>query len=76
MGELSRLTQQAIADRALGMDLAVSKDCRDPSHVDTSDARLMAVEALLDVRKRKPYWTCSAWRSADGVISATARCHN
>ncbi|MEO8484969.1 MAG: amidohydrolase family protein [Betaproteobacteria bacterium] len=58
-GELKpTLTQEAIAARALAYcDLAVSKGMLAiRSHVDTSDSRLLAVEALLDVQKRvKPY---------------------
>ena len=58
-GELKpTLTHEAIAERALAYcDWAVGKGLLAiRSHVDTSDPRLVAVEALLDVRQRvKPY---------------------
>ena len=58
-GELKpRLTQEAVAERALRYcDLAVSQGLLAVrSHVDVCDDRLLAVEALLDVKKRvKPY---------------------
>ena len=58
-GELKpTLTQEAIVDRALVYcDWAVGKGLLAiRSHVDTSDPRLLAVEALLQVRERvKPY---------------------
>jgi len=58
-GELKpTLTQDAIVGRALAYcDWAVAKGLLAiRSHVDTSDPRLLAVEALLDVRERvKPY---------------------
>jgi cytosine/creatinine deaminase len=58
-GELKpHLTQEALVDRALQYcDWAVGKGLLAiRSHVDTSDERLLAVEALLDVKKRvAPY---------------------
>src|SRR6185369_9982689 len=58
-GELKpALTQEAIVDRALAYcDWAVGKGLLAiRSHVDVCDPRLMAVDALLDVRKRvAPY---------------------
>jgi cytosine deaminase len=58
-GELKPLlTHQAVADRALRYcDLAVSQGLLAVrSHVDICDDRLLAVEALVDVRQRvKPY---------------------
>ena len=58
-GELKpQLTQEAVAERALKYcDLAVSQGLLAVrSHVDVCDDRLLAVEALLDVRKNvKPY---------------------
>ena len=80
-GELKpTLTQQAIADRALAYcDLAVSKGLLAiRSHVDTSDARLLAVEALLDVQKRvKPYLDLQLVAfPQDGVLRAPGALHN
>ncbi len=58
-GELKpHLTQEAVAERALRYcDLAVSQGLLAVrSHVDVCDDRLVAVEALLDVKKKvKPY---------------------
>lgn len=58
-GELKpTLTQDAVIERALAYcDWAVARGLLAiRSHVDTSDARLLAVEALLDVKKRvAPY---------------------
>ncbi|MBL8338735.1 MAG: amidohydrolase family protein [Rhodoferax sp.] len=58
-GELKpHLTQQAVVDRALAYcDWAVARGLLAiRSHVDTSDPRLLAVEALLEVRRRvAPY---------------------
>ncbi len=58
-GELRpTLTQEAISERALAYcDWAVAKGLLAiRSHVDTSDPRLLAVEALLDVKRRvAPY---------------------
>jgi cytosine deaminase len=58
-GELKpQLTHEAVAERALRYcDLAVSQGLLAVrSHVDVCDDRLLAVEALLEVRKRvKPY---------------------
>jgi cytosine/creatinine deaminase len=58
-GELKpELTHEAVAERALRYcDLAVSQGLLAVrSHVDVCDDRLLAVEALLDVKKRvKPY---------------------
>jgi cytosine deaminase len=58
-GELKpRLTHEAVAERAMRYcDLAVSQGLMAiRSHVDVCDDRLLAVEALLDVKKRvKPY---------------------
>ncbi|HZZ63726.1 MAG TPA: amidohydrolase family protein [Roseiarcus sp.] len=58
-GELKpRLTHEAVAERALRYcDLAVSQGLLAVrSHVDVCDDRLLAVEALLEVRKKvKPY---------------------
>jgi len=58
-GELkSQLTHEAVAERALRYcDLAVSQGLLAVrSHVDVCDDRLLAVEALLEVKKRvKPY---------------------
>ncbi len=58
-GELKpQLTHEAVAERALRYcDLAVSQGLLAVrSHVDVCDDRLLAVEALLDVKKRvKPY---------------------
>jgi cytosine deaminase len=80
-GELKpTLTQEAIAERALAYcDLAVSKGMLAiRSHVDTSDARLTAVEALLDVRKRvKPYLDLQLVAfPQDGVLRAPGALHN
>ena len=58
-GELKpRLTHEAVAERALRYcDLAVSQGLLAVrSHVDVCDDRLLAVEALLEVKKKvKPY---------------------
>src|SRR5579871_5870390 len=58
-GELKpQLTHEAVAERALRYcDLAVSQGLLAVrSHVDVCDDRLLAVEALLEVKKRvKPY---------------------
>jgi len=58
-GELKpTLTQEAVVERALAYcDWAVARGLLAiRSHVDTSDARMLAVEALLDVKKRvAPY---------------------
>ena len=58
-GELKpHLTQEAIVERALAYcDIAVSRGLLAiRSHVDTSDPRLLAVDALLEVRRRvAPY---------------------
>jgi cytosine/creatinine deaminase len=58
-GELKpTLVQQAIVERALAYcDWAVARGLRAiRSHVDTGDPRLLAVEALLDVKRRvAPY---------------------
>ena len=58
-GELKpHLTQEAVVDRALAYcDWAVSKGLLAiRSHVDTSDPRMLAVEALLEVKRRvAPY---------------------
>ena len=54
-GELKpSLTQQAVVDRAMQYcEMAVAKGLLAiRSHVDTSDPRLLAVEALLEVKKR------------------------
>jgi cytosine deaminase len=80
-GELKpTLTQEAIADRALAYcDLAVSKGMLAiRSHVDTSDARLLAVEALLDVQKRvKPYLDLQLVAfPQDGVLRVPGALHN
>jgi cytosine deaminase len=80
-GELKpTLTQEAIAERALAYcDIAVSKGLLAiRSHVDTSDARLLAVEALLDVQKRvKPYLDLQLVAfPQDGVLRAPGALHN
>jgi cytosine/creatinine deaminase len=62
-GELKpSLTQEAIVQRALTYcDWAVAQGLLAiRSHVDTSDPRLLAVEALLEVKKRvAPYIACN-----------------
>src|SRR6187402_2509584 len=80
-GELKpTLTQEAIAERALAYcDLAVSKGMLAiRSHVDTSDGRLLAVEALLDVKKRvRPYLDLQLVAfPQDGVLRAPGALHN
>lgn len=65
-GELKpRLTQDALVERAMRYcDWAVARGLLAiRSHVDVCDPRLLAVEALLDVKARvKPGSTCSWWR--------------
>jgi len=80
-GELKpTLTQEAIAGRALAYcDLAVSKGLLAiRSHVDTSDTRLLAVEALLDVQKRvKPYLDLQLVAfPQDGVLRSPGALHS
>jgi len=80
-GELKpTLTHEAIADRALAYcDLAVSKGLLAiRSHVDTSDTRLLAVEALLDVQKRvKPYLDLQLVAfPQDGVLRSPGALHS
>ena len=73
-GELKpHLTHEAVAERALRYcDLAVSQGLLAVrSHVDVCDDRLLAVEALLDVkRKVSPISTCSWSPSRRTAISA------
>ena len=80
-GELKpTLTQDAIVERALAYcDLAVSKGLLAiRSHVDTSDARLLAVEALLDVQQRvRPYLDLQLCAfPQDGVLRTSGALHN
>ena len=80
-GELKpTLTQEAIVERALAYcDWAVAKGLLAiRSHVDTSDPRLLAVEALLDVRKRvAPYLDLQLVAfPQDGVLRAPGALHN
>ena len=73
-GELKpHLTHEAVAERALRYcDLAVSQGLLAVrSHVDVCDDRLLAVEALLDVKKKSgPISTCSWSPSRRTAISA------
>jgi cytosine/creatinine deaminase len=80
-GELKpSLTEEAIVERALAYcDLAVSKGLLAiRSHVDTSDARLLGVEALLHVRERvKPYLDLQLVAfPQDGVLRSPGALHN
>jgi cytosine/creatinine deaminase len=85
-GELKpELTQQAVVDRALDYcDWAVAKGLLAiRSHVDICDERLLAVEALLEVKRRvKPYLDLQLvafpqdgvlrWKDSNGGTSALA----
>ncbi len=80
-GELKpTLTQDAIVGRALAYcDWAVGKGLLAiRSHVDTSDPRLLAVEALLDVRDRvKPYLDLQLVAfPQDGLLRSPGALHN
>jgi cytosine deaminase len=80
-GELKpQLTQQAIAERALAYcDWAVAQGLLAiRSHVDVCDPRLLAVEALLDVRKRvAPYLTLQLVAfPQDGVLRSPGALDN
>ncbi|CAG0957028.1 cytosine deaminase [Burkholderiales bacterium] len=80
-GELKpTLTQEAIVERALAYcDWAVGKGLLAiRSHVDTSDARLLAVEALLHVRERvKPYLDLQLVAfPQDGLLRSPGALHN
>ena len=80
-GELKpTLVQDAIVERALAYcDWAVAKGLLAiRSHVDTSDGRLLAVEALLDVQKRvRPYLDLQLVAfPQDGVLRAPGALHN
>ena len=80
-GELKpTLVQDAIVERALAYcDWAVAKGLLAiRSHVDTSDGRLLAVEALLDVQKRVgPYLDLQLVAfPQDGVLRAPGALHN
>ena len=80
-GELKpTLVQDAIVERALAYcDWAVAKGLLAiRSHVDPSDGRLLAVEALLEVRKRvKPYLDLQLVAfPQDGVLRAPGALHN
>ena len=80
-GELkSTLTQEAIVERALAYcDWAVGRGLLAiRSHVDTSDPRLLAVEALLHVRERvKPYLDLQLVAfPQDGLLRAPGALHN
>ncbi|HET9339565.1 MAG TPA: amidohydrolase family protein [Casimicrobiaceae bacterium] len=80
-GELKpTLTQDAIVERALAYcDWAVAKGLLAiRSHVDTSDSRLLAVEALLEVRKRVEPWLDLQLVAfpQDGVLRAPGALHN
>jgi len=80
-GELKpTLVQDAIVERALAYcDWAVAKGLLSiRSHVDTSDGRLLAVEALLDVQKRvRPYLDLQLVAfPQDGVLRAPGALHN
>jgi len=80
-GELKpTLVQDAIVERALAYcDWAVAKGLLAiRSHVDTSDGRLLAVEALLDVKKRvRPYLDLQLVAfPQDGVLRAPGALHN
>jgi cytosine deaminase len=80
-GELKpTLTQEAIVERALAYcDWAVGRGLLAiRSHVDTSDPRLLAVEALLHVRERvKPYLDLQLVAfPQDGLLRAPGALHN
>ena len=80
-GELKpTLVQDAIVERALAYcGWAVAKGLLAiRSHVDTSDGRLLAVEALLDVQKRvRPYLDLQLVAfPQDGVLRAPGALHN
>jgi cytosine deaminase len=80
-GELKpTLVQDAIVERALAYcDWAVAKGLLAiRSHVDTSDPRLLAVEALLDVRARvKPYLDLQLVAfPQDGLLRSPGALHN
>ena len=80
-GELKpTLTQEAIVGRALAYcDWAVGKGLLAiRSHVDTSDPRLLAVEALLHVRERvKPYLDLQLVAfPQDGLLRSPGALHN
>jgi len=80
-GELKpTLTQEAIVERALAYcDWAVGKGLLAiRSHVDTSDGRLLAVEALLHVRERvKPYLDLQLVAfPQDGLLRSPGALHN
>jgi cytosine/creatinine deaminase len=80
-GELKpALTQEAIVGRALAYcDWAVGKGLLAiRSHVDTSDPRLLAVEALLHVRERvKPYLDLQLVAfPQDGLLRSPGALHN
>ena len=64
-GELRpTLTREALVDRALRYcDLAVTQGLLAiRTHVDTSDPRLVTVEAMIEVRERvRPISTCRSW---------------
>ena len=80
-GELKpTLVQEAIVERALAYcDIAVSKGLLAiRSHVDTSDSRLLAVEALVEVRARvKPYLDLQLVAfPQDGLLRSPGALHN
>jgi len=80
-GELKpTLVQEAIVERALAYcDIAVSKGLLAiRSHVDTSDPRLLAVEALVEVRARvKPYLDLQLVAfPQDGLLRSPGALHN
>jgi cytosine deaminase len=80
-GELKpTLTQDAIVERALAYcDWAVAKGLLAiRSHVDTSDSRLLAVEALLEVQKRVEPWLDLQLVAfpQDGVLRSPGALHN
>ena len=80
-GELKpTLVQEAIVERALVYcDWAVAKGLLAiRSHVDTSDGRLLAVEALLDVQKRVKPWLDLQLVAfpQDGVLRSPGALHN
>jgi cytosine deaminase len=76
-GELKPLlTQEAVVERALRYcDLAVAQGLLAiRSHVDVCDDRLLAVDALLEVKRRsRPISTCNSWLSPGRLFPLACR---
>ena len=64
----SRRRQEALIERALALRLGRrQRPAGDPSHVDTCDPRLLAIEALLEVKRRvAPYLDLNCRLPASG----------